>query len=809
MFRNYLKIAFRNLVRNKVFSLINIVGLATGLVICLLIMIYIFDEISYDKHHKNLERLFRVANKTGKGTQWAALAAPVAWGLKNDMPEIEQVTRLMKAPNMDKVLFKYEHNNDEKTLFESDGYYADSTFFQLFTYDFKYGNPLTALNQPNTLVIGESLASKLFGKENPVGKAIQLGLPFGEFTYTVQGVIKDNLYKSHIPARFFMSMRNGDMGQWVAAQTNWATNNIFHTYVLLKKGTNAGLTDQKLKHYMEQRAAEDLKALGVSKIPFMQPVKDIYLYSNIGNEIGANGNIKYLYILGSIAAFILFIACINFMNLSTARSAKRAKEIGVRKVMGAEKQALIRQFLGESFIMCLMALGLALLLTTLLLPIFNYLTQKNLRAYNEPALIGWMAGLTVLTGLLAGLYPAFYLSSFKPVSVLKGKIANSFSATAIRKGLVVFQFTISVALILGAIVIWRQLHFLKNQNLGFNTSQQIVLPMYSKDIAKNYTVLKNELIKNPHLKTVTCGSTYPGIPNLNDMLFYAEGKTIGDVVDIHLASIEENYFKTLGLQILYGREFSKDFTADENGIIINEAACKELGYDVKTAPGRKLNYDWQNEHHTMTIVGVVKDFNFESLHNTIKPFGYSQNNWFATKYTYTIINTQSTDYATLLTEIEKAWNKVNPATPFVYSFLDKDFQRNYDKEQRTASMVIYFTSMAIFIACLGLFGLAAFSAEQRTKEIGIRKVLGASATRVTLLLSKDFISLVLIAIIIASPVAWYGMNKWLQNFAYQIHISGWMFVAAGCVAIVIALITVSFQSLKAALSNPVNALRSE
>jgi putative ABC transport system permease protein len=809
MFRNHLKIAFRNLARNKVYSIINIVGLATGLAICLLIMLYIFDEISYDKHHKNLDRLYRVANKTGKGTEWAALAAPVGWGLKNDMPEIEQVTRLIKAPNMDKVLFKYEHNNDKKILFESNGYYVDSTFFQLFTYDFIYGNPLTALNQPNTMVIGESLAGTLFGKENPVGKPIQLGLPFGEYTYTVQGVFKDSEYKSHIPGKFFMSMRNGDLGQWAATQTNWATNNIFHTYVLLKKGTNVRLTDQKLKPYVEQRAAADLKALGVSKTLFMQPVQDIYLHSAIGNEIAANGNIKYLYILGSIAAFVLFIACINFMNLSTARSAKRAKEVGVRKVMGAEKQELVRQFLGESFIMCLMALILALLLTTLLLPLFNYLTQKNLRSFNEPALIVWMAGLALLTGLLAGLYPAFYLSSFKPVSVLKGKILNNFSANTIRKGLVVFQFTISVALILGAMVIWRQLHFLKNQNLGFNRSQQIVLPMYSKDIAKNYTTLKNELIKNPHLKTVTSGSTYPGIPNINDMLFYAEGKTISDVVDIHLASIEDDYFKTLGLQILYGRSFSKDFTADENGIIINEAACKELGYDAKASPGKKLYFDWQGEHRTMVIVGVVKDFNFESLHNTIKPFGYTLNNWFADKYNYAIINTQSNDYTTLLKDIEKVWNKVNPATPFVYSFLDQDFERNYEKEQRTASMVAYFTCMAIFIACLGLFGLVAYSAEQRIREIGIRKVLGASAASVTFLLSKDFIRLILVAIVIASPIAWYGMNKWLQNFAYQIHISWWMFLAAGCMAVVIALITVSFQSLKAALSNPVKALRSE
>jgi putative ABC transport system permease protein len=808
MFRNHLKIAFRNLVRNKVFSFINIVGLATGLSICLLIMLYIFDEVGYDKHHTHAGSLYRIASVAGSGETWAAAAAPVAWSVKTDFPEVEEVTRLLKLPGADKLQIKYTSDNNTRSFFETNGYYADSTFFQLFTYDFSYGAS-TALNQPNSLVISETLSKKLFGKENPIGKPVTLGLPFGEFTYNVQGVFRDNKNKSHIVASFFMSMRNNDFGNWVTAQTNWSTQNIFHTYIQLKQGVNPKSFERKLDNYFQQRAGADLKDRGITKHLFIQPVKDIYLHSAIGNELASNGNIKYLYILGSIAAFILLIACINFMNLSTARSSKRAKEVGVRKVIGAEKSALVAQFLGESFMMCLMALALALLLTTLLLPLFNRLTQKELHITNQPELLLALAAMTICTGLLSGLYPAFYLSSFKPVSVLKGKIRNSFSATAIRKGLVVFQFTVSVALILGALVIGKQLHFLKNQPLGFNKQQQIILPMPNKLVAKNYTVLKNELLKNRNIKTVTSGSAYPGIQNINDMNFYREGKTMSDGVDIHMATIEDDYFETLGLQVLHGRTFYKNSNADSMGIIVNETALKELGYKPDEAVGKKLYYDWQGRHYTMQITGVVKDFNYESLHNPIRPFGFSISNFFANKYNYAVVSAHTGSYASLLANMEKAWNKINPGTPFEYSFLDKDFQRNYEKEQRTSTIVIYFTCMAIFIACLGLFGLAAFSAEQRTKEIGVRKVLGASVSRITLLLTKDFIGLVVISICIASPIAWFGMTRWLENFAYKINISWWMFVAAGCSAIVIALFTVSIQAIKAAIGNPVKALRSE
>ena len=811
MLKNYFKIAFRNLIRNKVFSFINIFGLAVGLATCMLIMLYIFSELGYDKFNKDADRIFRIASLPDQKISlsekpWAATSAPVAWGLRSDIPEVEQSTRLLKFPTLDKMLLKYEQGEKNKQFYETNGYYVDSTFFRIFTYDFKYGNILTALNDPNSVVLSEDVANKMFGNENPVGKAIDIGMPYGNFKYTVKGVFKDAEVKSHIPAHFFLSMRNGDVGTWVENQTNWATNNIFHTYVKLKSGVDPKTFKKKLQPFIDRRAGADMKALGVSHKLFIQPVRDIYLHSDLDGEIAPNGNITYLYIMGSIALFVLLIACINFMNLSTARSGKRAKEVGIRKVIGAEKKSLIYLFLGESILMSCFALLLALILAWGFLPLFNNLTQKNLQLFDQPDKWLWISGLTVFTGILSGLYPAFYLSSFKPITVLKGKLLNNFSAIAIRKGLVIFQFTISICLILGAIIIVRQLHFLDNQQLGFNKNQQIILPLQSQNAIKNYAALKNELLKNPGIKNVTSGSTYPGIFNVEDMLFYAEGKAIHDLVDIRLTKVENDYFETLGLTLLAGRGFSKNFT-DSNSIVLNEAAIKQLGYDIKTVVGKKLHYDFQGNHSEMQIVGVVKNFNFESLYNSIKPFGF--NTVFGNKYSYVIANLTTKNYAGLLKDIEISWNKINPNSPFVYSFLDKDFQKNYEKDQRASSIVSYFTLIAIVIACLGLFGLSAFSAEQRTREIGIRKVLGASVTNIASLISKDFIGLVLIAIIIASPLAWYGMNKWLEGFAYKIQISWWMFAIAGLLAIFVALFTVSFQAMKAAIANPVKSLRAE
>jgi putative ABC transport system permease protein len=417
MLQNYFKIAYRNLIRNKAFSFINILGLAVGLTTCILMISYIYSELGYDLQNKNAERIFRIAYKAAKKVNpedksWASTSAPIAWGLKTDMPEVEQSTRLLKFPSLDKMLLKYEHGSDRKLFYESNGYYVDSTFFQIFTYDFIFGNAQTALNDPNSIVISEQISRKIFGSENPINKSITVGLPYGDFSYTVKGVFDDSKIKSHIPAHFFLSMRNGDVGTWVENQTNWATNNIFHTYVKLKEGVNAGNFEGKLQAFIDRRGGKDQKEMGILRQLFIQPVTDIYLHSDLDNEIAPNGNITYLYILGSIALFVLLIACINFMNLSTARSLKRAKEVGVRKVLGAEKKSLIYQFLGESTLMSCLALLAASILAYLLLPLFNSLTQKNITLFEHPAILFWIVVLTLGTGLLSGIYPAFYLSSF-------------------------------------------------------------------------------------------------------------------------------------------------------------------------------------------------------------------------------------------------------------------------------------------------------------------------------------------------------------------------------------------------------------
>lgn len=804
-----LKFFFRSLTRNKVFSAINISGLAVGLATCLLIMLYIIDESSYDKHHKDADRIFRVASIAGKSNDsWAAAPAPLAAALQADLPEVEQSARLLTFPDIKKFIITYKGGATPKQFVETDGYYVDASFFNIFSYHFAQGNPSTVFTRPNSIVISTQMATRFFGKEDPVNKALLVHTPFGDFNYTVTGVFEPTNTPSHIPSNFFLSMQNNDMAKFVNNLTNWATTNIFFTYIKVKEGTDRKLFEKKLQPFFDKRAGADIKAAGFTKTLFLQPVTDIHLHSSIGNELASNGNIIYLYILGSIAGFILLIACINFMNLSTAKSEQRAREVGVRKVLGAQKHSLVLRFLGESFLLCLISLILALVLAWLLLPLFNSLTQKQLRSFDSPVLILVIAALALISGLLAGLYPSFYLSAFKPVSVLKGKVRNHISATAIRKGLVIFQFTVSVCLILGAIVIWKQMEYLKVQELGFNKEHQISIPMQFENTEEKYTALKNELLLNPAIKKVTAGSTYPGIPNINDMLFYAEGKTVHESIDIHLAAIENDYVETLGMHVLHGRTFSQNFTADSNAIILNEAALKQLGYDPATAVGRSIHFTFENVNYSMNIVGVLKDFNFESLHKSIQPFGFATR-FFANKYSYTIASLNSNDYPKLIATIQAAWQKAIPNTPFEYSFIDQDFQRNYEKEERTSQIIMYFTCIAIVIACLGLFGLAAFSAEQRTKEIGIRKVLGASVSNVATLLSKDFLKLVVIAIAIASPIAWIAMNYWLQNFAYRTGISWWMFAIAGAAAITIALLTVSYQAIKAGLANPVKSLRAE
>jgi putative ABC transport system permease protein len=807
MIRHYLKIALRNLLRSKGFSFINIFGLATGMTACILIMLYVVDEMSFDKHHQDGHRIYRIATIFGD-EKWVAAAAPTAEGLKKDFPEVEQVTRLLRFPGAEKMLLKYEPS--QKQFFELNGYYVDSTFFQIFSYDFKFGDIRTALHEPNTIVISEQIASKFFENRDPINQVLKVGLPFGEFSYTVKGVFKISDNKSHIPAGFFLSANNSDVGGWIKAQTNWAANNIFHTYVKLKEGTDARVFESKLPAFLERNGGADFKAAGFTKKLFIQPLEGIYLHSDYGYEVAPNGNIKYLYIFMSIAVFVLLIACINFMNLSTARSEKRAKEVGMRKAIGAERNSLIGQFLGEALLMSGLALVVTVILIELLIPFFNQLTHKELSLIDLPNIFLWLVVLTVLTGLLSGLYPAFYLSSFKPITALKGKIGNTFSVTAIRKGLVVFQFTISIVLILGAIVISQQIGFMSNLNLGFNRSQKIILPLPTSESNVNANTLKNELTNYAQVTSVARGSTYPGIESVMDMLFYAEGKNINENVDINITFVENGYIETLGIEVLRGRGFSKEFTNDTSAIVLNETAIKQFGYTLDNAVGKKVYFEFQNVQQVMNIIGVVKDYHFQGLQYKIKPMGLTILPLFSAPTNYLIADVKkNNNYADVIATFQKTWNRINPNSPFAYSFLDQDFQKNYEKEQRTSSLIQYFTIIAIVIACLGLFGLATFTTEQRIKEIGVRKVLGASVSQIVTLLSKDFMKLVVISILLSSPIAYYIMDQWLQGFAYRINVEWWMFVAAGAAAVVIALFTVGLQAVRASIANPVDSLKTE
>ena len=788
--------------KNRTFSFINIFGLSVGLATCFLLILYIFDETSYDKHHQDPEQLYRIALES-KGEKWAALPAPAAQSLKADFAEVEQVTRVLNFPNVERFLLKDE--NSDVQFYETGGYYVDSTFFKVFTYDFLYGDQ-EALNRPNIIVISEEVASKLFGTGNPIDQIISIEIPFGKLDYTVKGVFKRNL-KSHLSANLILSIQNDDVGQWVSQQTSWAHNNIFHTYLRLIKETDLIAFEQKLPAFLERHAGEDFRATNSRKSLFLQPVLDIYLKSSIGNEISSNGNITYIYIFASIAAFLLLIGCINFMNLSTARSEKRAKEVGIRKVMGAEKKSLIFQFLGESILMCALALFLALTLVILCLPFFNAFTTKSLTLLQTPAIMYWIGGLALFTGLLSGIYPAFYLSSFKPATVLKGKLTNTISAAMIRKGLVVFQFAISGSLILVSVIIWQQLDFIKNQDLGFNKDQQIVFPFRNASTVENYTALKTEVLKNTKIVSATAGTTYPGFQLVQDLLFYAEGKTIEDQVDIRFAQGYDDYIETLGYEILYGSSLPSYSRDSSEAIVLNETAVRQLGYNLEEAVGRKIFYEVNQEKRGLEIVGVVKDFHYQSLHEPITPYGIVRLD--QGRPTYFIANVRNGDFKNVVSDMEKAWAKVNPETPFEYSFMDEDFQRNYQSDQRSSDVILYFTLIAVFIACVGLFGLASFTTEQRRKEVGVRRVLGASVMGIIGLHLKGFLRLVMIAMLIASPLSYYLGNKWLQDFAFSINVSWQLFAVAGVLALFIAFITVSYQVIKTALTNPVNSLRSE
>src|SRR6266536_1461863 len=817
MFQNYLKVAWRNLMKSKIFSFINIFGLSVGLTCCMLITVYLYNEVSYDKYHKNINQLYQLGTifvGSGKEERTPNTPAPMAAAMKQEFPEIAEAARLMSLFAEDKTLLQYKEGNAvPKSFYETKGFVADASFFKLFTYNFIEGDAATALKEPNTIVLSEEIAKKFFGNQPALNKVIHVNSNTnGEFDFKITGVYRAVDKPSQIDARFFISVQGGNIEQFMKQQTDMVGNNMFNTFFLLKPGADTKKLEAKFLAFVDKYIGTGLKAAGFYKKQFLIPVKDIHLHAGMPNDISPVGSVTYLYILASIALFTLLIACINFMNLSTARSSKRSAEVGIRKVLGAEKNSLVKQFLGESLMMSMIAFVFAFVIAQLLLPAFSNIPGRNLSLdfSQQWFIIIIFLLLSVVSGLLAGSYPAFYLSSFQPVKVLKGRFTNSLSAVALRKGLVVFQFIISVVLIIASVVIMNQINYLRSTDLGFAKDQQIVIPLRSTTAKNIYTSLKNDIQNNQFVQNAGAAALYyPGIVNPSDMGLYKEGKSVNNAAHVHTNWVDESLLQTLDIKPLAGRLFSKELPSDTSQrIILNEQAIKQIGFkSPQEAVGSKVYFDWRGETYTWTVIGVVKDFHFQDLHVSIEPYGFQLNN--QPNYNYIIVHAKAANVSSLLKSINTSWHKLNPNEPFEYSFLDEDFQKNYDAENRLSAIVGYFTTIAILISCLGLFGLATFSAEQRTKEIGVRKVLGASVAGIVALLSKDFLKLVAISIVIASPLAWWIMHKWLQDFAYRTKISWTVFVITTVAALLIALITISFQAIRAAISNPVKSLRTE
>lgn len=810
MIKSYLKTALRFLLKNKTFSFINIIGLAVGTLCCLYILLYVQDQFSYDKYQKDAKDIYRVTSALqigGDKHNNSTASPPIAPAIKRDFPEVKQFTRLIPTDMLgnSKNLLKYK----EKSFYENQLVYVDSTFFDVFTYHFVYGkNTKDILAQPYSIVLLKPVAEKLFGDEDPVGKVITIDNGFGKHDFKVNGVVDQSLGKSSITANIFVTMRSGGFGQFVLDNTAWAGYNLACSYIKLQPGASAATLEKKLPDFLNKYGAQQFKALGMKKVLHLQPFTSIHTTTDYEVELTKTISPTLLYVLVLIAIMIQMIACINFMNLSTARASKRAKEVGVRKVVGAGRSDLVKQFLGESFLLALIGVLLAIPLLFLALPYLNGITHTEIQLSFLSNYSVWimLGAIVLVTGVVAGSYPAFYLSAFEAIKVMKGNFTSHISASGIRRSLVIFQFVLSIILITGIIIIYSQLNYIKNKDLGFDKNQKLIFSFYTGDSQKKMTPFAADLRQLAEVKGASMSNNFLSQFVGRDHGVYLAGGNSAAAIDAQNMDTDEKFIKTNGIKIISGRDFHMK---DSLKTLINETLCKRLGLDPMKAPGTRLYSQYLNGPVSyVDVIGVMKDFNYNSLHGEVRPFMLFYNGD-PNAFSFITVSTNSKDYKALLGKIETVWQKNLPGVPFTYTFLDQEVQKQYEAEITLSQIINSFTIMAILISCLGLFGLAAFSAEQRQKEIGIRKVLGASVGGLVGLLSREFVKLVSISFIIATPIAWWAMNKWLQAFAYKVTISWWMFAIAGVMSVLIALFTVSFQAIKAALVNPVRSLKSE
>ncbi len=803
MLQNYFKIAWRNILRNKGIFALNSAGLAIGIASCLTIMLFVADELSYDRFNKNADEIVRVvfrAKINGEEMKEAVVMAPVAKALKNELPEVLDATRIRNI-GTPKI------TSENKSFRDSKFAYVDPNFLDIFTLPIIEGTFEDPLAEPNTAVITETEAKKLFGNKNALGRYIQLADKEEQFIVTA--VLKDFPKNSH----FHFDILASTEGFLPAKGTSWVNSNFF-TYLLLEKGTTVKEVESKLPTIVEKYMGPQMKdAIGMTFADFnkdndiglyLQPLTDIHLKSDFTSSttLEPGGDIRYIYIFSIIAVFMLIIACINFMNLTTAAASKRAKEVGIRKVLGSGKKQLIFQFLAESFIAAVIATTLSLVLFELSLPVFNNLSGKelNIDYLFQPYILLSLLLLIFIISFLAGGYPAFFLSSFKPVAALQNRVSGTRNSKIIRSGLVVFQFVISAGLIFATLVVNEQLSFIQSKDLGYDKEHMLVL-RESYLLQNNQETFKNEILKDPRVENVSTSAFIPA------------GLTDNDMSGIYLVNeyqrrmfvynIDDQYIPTMGMEILSGRNFSKEFGADSTSVIINQSAAKALGFD-KDPIGKTIHRDTNIGKESLVVIGVVKDFNFKPLHQQVEPLIMLNRT-----YGGLIIRAKVADMQGLIQDLNEQWNNYQVTEPFSYAVLDEVYNETYLTEQKMGTILSIFAFLTIVVACIGLFGLVTYTAEQRFKEIGVRKVLGSSVSGIVALLSKDFLKLILLSFLIAFPLGYYFMEQWLQDFAYRISIDWWIFALSGSLTLIIALLTISYKSIRAATANPVDSLRTE
>ena len=800
MFKNYLKIAFRSLKKHKGYSFINISGLALGMAVCMLIFMWILNELSFDRFHENADRVCRLTLDLEVGSMLHTPVSLTAAGpaLVQDFAEVITAARVDR-PRRISVEYK------DKIYEEADVGFAENAIFDIFTFPFVSGDPKTALEAPNSVVITESTAKKYFSDEDPLGKILRFN---NETDYSVTGVVKDIPSNSHFRFNMLRSFQtliaNGSVrdDMWFDLR--------FLTYLLLDEFTDPEQLEQKLPAFIDNHLGDVLKATGGSATLFLQPLKKIHLYSDFERDISANSDITYVYLFSAIAIFVLLIAGINFVNLSTARSATRAREVGMRKTLGAIRSRLIGQFLGESMIHSFLAMGLAIVLIKMSLPYFNSVigSKMGLNFIQSPWLLAAFLGMAFIVGVCAGSYPAFILSSFPPVHVLKGLLKAGGSHSRFRKILVVFQFSISIALIAATIIVYKQIIFMKNTELGFNKEHVVIIQGMTESLRQSYRSIRSEMLNLSGVIDVGASDLVPSRGHLVGT-FLPEGFADDQVLSMDYMNVDAHYIPTMGMEIIEGRNFSEDFATDpDESVLINETAAKKIGWEDPV--GKRFVFrlppNSEREVFYLSVIGVVKDFHMQSLRERIEPLiiFYDYDSLLRLSVRIAPDNIPHT-----MGLIEKKWKKLDPNRPFQFLFLDDSYNSLYRQEDRLKTITFYFSFLAVLIGCLGLLGMASFTAEKRTKEIGIRKVLGASVPGIVRLLAKEFVLLVIVANLIALPVAYFTMNRWLQSFAYRMDIHPLIFVLAAVISLSIALTAVSYQAIRAALADPVDSLRYE